>query len=551
MSPRCLPDRPSFKSPAERRTWSELRRTLRDVDVLLANQIFTGYDGDWEADLIVAMPGSGYAVIEVKGGRVWRQDGQWWQRTAEGAKAIDLEEQARSERYLVDRYLQGHPRWPHGRLRAVHMVALPDMRLGPEDPSPGLPREWIVDADDLRGIAGRIYDLLDVDRPNQPRRRPSQDEVDLAAELLGGRGDRQADIVGMVSVLEEHCARLTREQYRVLDMARRVPRYEVVGGPGTGKTWLAMEQARRWAAEGQRVALVCYSKGLATWIARTVGAWPARERRNVHVRTFHSLGVEWGLRIEDGRGADYWEDEVPDAMLALAHGLDGAARFDALVVDEAQDFLPAWWQPLLAALHAPGTARIAVFADEQQRIFDRVGGRDLDLVPLDLTENLRNTRQIGAVFAPLASPRPELRGGEGPPVRFVPATDATATEVASDVAVGLLDEGWAPRDVALLTTHHRHEEQVSRVEHFGRDGYWDSFWDDDDLFFSTVAGFKGLERPAVVLAVDGFRDPAVARETLYVGLSRARDLLVVVADPQTLRRVGGDAVADRIVAGGG
>jgi hypothetical protein len=35
-----------------------------------------------------------------------------------------------------------------------------------------------------------------------------------------------------------------------------------------------------------------------------------------------------------------------------------------------------------------------------------------------------------------------------------------------------------------------------------------------------------------------------------VGLSRARDLLVVVADPDLLRRVGGDQVADRIIHGG-
>jgi hypothetical protein len=122
---------------------------------------------------------------------------------------------------------------------------------------------------------------------------------------------------------------------------------------------------------------------------------------------------------------------------------------------------------------------------------------------LELNENLRNTRQIGAVLTPLATPKPRLLGGAGPPVRFVAATDGTAMDRADDAALALLDEGWDPRDVAVLTTQHRHLEQISRIEHFGRDGYWDSFWDGDDLFYSTVAGFKGLERPAVVLAVDG------------------------------------------------
>ena len=80
----------------------------------------------------------------------------------------------------------------------------------------------------------------------------------------------------------------------------------------------------------------------------------------------------------------------------------------------------------------------------------------------------------------------------------------------------------------------------------GQDAYWATFWDDEDLFYGHVLGFKGLERPAVVLAVNGFRDEARAREMLYVGLSRARDLLVVCGDLDLIRRVGGEGVAQRL-----
>ena len=37
-----------------------------------------------------------------------------------------------------------------------------------------------------------------------------------------------------------------------------------------------------------------------------------------------------------------------------------------------------------------------------------------------------------------------------------------------------------------------------------------------------------------------------ARERLYVGMSRATDVLVVVGDPDTVRRVGGEQVARRL-----
>lgn len=60
-------------------------------------------------------------------------------------------------------------------------------------------------------------------------------------------------------------------------------------------------------------------------------------------------------------------------------------------------------------------------------------------------------------------------------------------------------------------------------------------------------GFKGLERPVVVLAVDGFRD-GVARDVLYTGLSRARDQLVVVGNLETIRAAAGDELCRRLTA---
>jgi len=130
-------------------------------------------------------------------------------------------------------------------------------------------------------------------------------------------------------------------------------------------------------------------------------------------------------------------------------------------------------------------------------------------------------------------------------VRFVPCTSDEAVSVADDEAVALLDQGWAPEHVALLTTGRRHPKQVEQQAH-GQDAYWATYWDGQDLFYGHVLGFKGLERPAVVLAVNGFRSPERAAEMLYVGLSRARDLLVVCADPGLIRATAGPDVSARL-----
>ncbi len=94
--------------------------------------------------------------------------------------------------------------------------------------------------------------------------------------------------------------------------------------------------------------------------------------------------------------------------------------------------------------------------------------------------------------------------------------------------------GSLPEHVALLTTAHRHPVHLE----FGDDKtrYWKELWATDDVFYSTVAGFKGLERPVVVLAIDGFHEGAVPRSVLYTGMSRARDLLILVGPSAVLSR---------------
>src|SRR5690606_1367723 len=131
-------------------------------------------------------------------------------------------------------------------------------------------------------------------------------------------------------------------------------------------------------------------------------------------------------------------------------------------------------------------------------------------------------------------------------VMFVPADPDEAIGVADDQVEALLDEGWEPRHIALVTTGHRHPNQVDLQDARGQSGYWASFWEDDDVFYGHVLGCKGLERRAVVLCVNQDSSAERSRERLYVGMSRATDRLVVVGDPAVVRAMGGPEVARRL-----
>jgi hypothetical protein len=544
MAARMYPAEAVFASPAEELFVTTLRDQLPDDAVLVCNQRFTDRGADREADVIVAWPGRGVAVLEVKGGSVSLRDGQWWQ-TGGRSKAIHPVEQALKCKYALRDYLHAAPRWSRGNPRLVHLVALPTTTLPDGFVAPDAPRWALIDKSELSEAAGRIASALRR-AENQPE-PPTADDVELLVDCLVGTLIPQADLVAQLGEREAAVELLTRDQARLLDFLESHDRVEIRGGAGSGKTWLAVEKARRLTAAGQRVALLCYSRGLAEFLRRRVAKLPQRQRP-AYVGEFHELGIAWGAERGDDDNSPYWEQELPQQMVARAAELPDAELFDAVVIDEAQDFDQSWWPAVLAALRDPENGCLYIFSDEGQRVFMRQGKSPVPLESYDLVQNLRNTKQIGGTFSSLTTGQMKLLGGEGVPVRFVPCATDDAQGVADDVCDGLLDAGWPAESVALLTTHRRHPVQVER-QAAGQDAYWATYWDDEDLFYGHVLGFKGLERPAVVLAVDGFRDETRAREMLYVGLSRARDLLVVCGDLDLIKRVGGDAVAHRLGAG--
>jgi superfamily I DNA/RNA helicase len=410
----------------------------------------------------------------------------------------------------------------------------------------------VVDRDDFPNLVARIRDVADSQEQDLPLLTAAG--IEQLRTALGGRGLPQRDVVARALHNEDAADILTDQQAVILTATRLLNRVEVRGGAGSGKTFMAVEQARRLANAGQRVALICYSHGLASYLKRITSGWSRRQRPG-YVGEFHDLGIDWGAEKgpdESERNAAterYFEHDLPARMLELAATLPDGRRFDSIVIDEAQDFADSWWEPILAALGDLDTGGVYLYSDEGQRVFDRTGTPPVPLVPLILDHNIRNTRQIATAFGPLVDHPMRFLGGEGPEVRFVACERDQAHEVGDDQVDVLLERGWRPEDVALLTTGSRHQEQKNRQAE-GNAAYWDSFWDVDQVFYGHVLGFKGLERRAVVLVVDDEKVVERSSERLYVGLSRAREQLVVCGDPAMIVEIGGPDLARRLGIGG-
>jgi superfamily I DNA/RNA helicase len=320
---------------------------------------------------------------------------------------------------------------------------------------------------------------------------------------------------------EREILRLTEEQFSVLDLLSRLRKVAVTGGAGTGKTILAREKARRLAAEGFRTLLTCSSSPLAEALAAQCRGTPG-----LTVQSFgalcRALAVRAGVAPPEG---------APEASLArcFLEALDRrpGERFDAIVVDEGQDFGEDRWDLLRLALGDEENGILYVFYDDNQRLKSECSRFLAGLPAVTLTKNLRNTRAIYEAASPFFSCGTlQAAGPKGRPVEYVSVDRPELVErEVSRVLHRLIREELVPAEhVAVLTagsgTHLGSAERIGAFECGSKP-------EKGKVLLGTVSGFKGLESRVVVFAEP--EEVLEAPEVLYVALTRARAHLVVVA----------------------
>jgi hypothetical protein len=494
-----------------------------------------------EVDFLVLDPQRGYLSIEVKGGAIGRDArGQWTSTDRFGhPHAIrDPYEQAREGQYRVRDKLREKSGWRQVNFPSSYMVVLPDVR------SPGFPLGSHADdaltvfAPDLGRIGRRIDELLgrvsgaarDADPPGREGERRFMECFARTFELpmtLGAhhRQDRQAMV------------QLTEQQFTVLDTLARNRRVLVEGASGTGKTFLALEKARRLAAGGARTLLTCFNLPLADFLRRSAGDVPG-----LTVASVHRLYFEWATRAgvpapdpDDAERrtlpAGTFTTVLPRAFMDALDLLPD--RFDALVVDEGQDFCAADRDALELALADSNAATVYVFQDHAQSLYpDRGGWPGEGFVPAVLDRNLRNSRGIHALLGRLV-PGQDSRpaGPDGPEPQLVEVADdrERAAEVSRTLHRLVHEAGVPPAEIAVLVGSRR---EMARVVKDGRIGAYAVTHDpearDGRVLVDSVSRFKGLERDVVILTALDAPPWARADALRYVGAGRARMQLVVI-----------------------
>jgi superfamily I DNA/RNA helicase len=312
----------------------------------------------------------------------------------------------------------------------------------------------------------------------------------------------------------------------------------------TKKTILAIEQAMRLASDGSRVGLLCYNRGLGEFLKRSVEKLDQAKKPSLVGNILDDLVARWKIQGPPTAGSkeevsNYYQEFLPNALLTHAAGLQDHQKFDAWVVDEAQDLQPAHWELLQASLRDPENGMIHVFGDKDQNLF--AGATELPWFYAigRLNRNLRSSRAIARSLNELSDSDNEPSGiiqGMPPEILLVDNRDE-AEQVANSYVEFLIESvGWRPQDIAVITTRQRHAIHESLKDDSTK--YWDQYFANDSVFYTHVSSFKGLERPVVVVVVNGIPFGSEANQQLYVAMSRARDDLVLVGAKEELGHLG-------------
>lgn len=550
MRPEKLPlhiTRNSLRA-AECRVYQRLEEVLEDPFIVFYSRPWlgeksTGEEIDGECDFVVAHPELGFLALEVKGGavRYIPEHDRWTSKDRHGIihNIKNPVGQARTSKHQILEKLKKSALWSPRRIRARHGIIFPDCAETGGNLAADIPRDLVCYLEDIEGDfrSWIVNRLGSVDSPASHEFPLGEDGIKALDDLLAHPFYLHVSLGKMLADEEMEIRILTQQQYQILTAIEAIPKAAISGGAGTGKTILAMEEAKRCADAGMRVLLTCFNKPLAMHIRRQL-----EQEKGIRVATFHELcyhtAADADIRIPNATDSDQLYDKVyPEILIKSLTALPDV-RFDVIIVDEGQDFRKNWWHALEMALDPSGKKLMRVFYDSNQAVYGNTISllSEFAMVPIHLRHNMRNSRPVYQLAQKYYSGYPiDSVGPEGTEPEWYSCNSFREIQrkLFSEISRLIVEEKVMPGNIAVLVSSEKILSQFTRGGKLGTISYHscsDHF--DDTIILDTMRRFKGLESPVLFLIITS--DIVTDNEVIYVALSRARSKLILIGDQTSL-----------------
>ena len=500
-----------------------------------------------ECDFVI-LTSIGVFCLEVKGGNVSRVNGVW-QIGPPDAKYTSEEgpfRQANGNRWAILKYLQSKGCLSRETAIFGWGVVFPSILFEESDPewSP----ELVYDVRDRKFPFERYLTRLETyfqrkrreqGRPNVPRL--SSALLERTAQHLRPDFQFYQTFAAEICRSQSEILNWSHEQYRILDYVLNDtnPRLICQGGPGTGKTILAIEAGRRLASQGKSVLIVCYNKKLANHIqSASIGM-------NFRVETFvayvSKILSRTGRRIDNLHAKLFHDRGSVEFLSAFSKAcdelevIDELVQFDTIIVDEAQDILTqANFSALIRLLRGRANGSWLMFLDHelQHNVYDRL---EMDVVAaaqhqgaatVTLNENFRNPKQTSMEAYRFAGCKPPKCSRKFDASVSYVEFDEVSDQKSSIIRLlnKLIQQGVNPADIAILSLKNNEKSTINEltedldrllVETFGTST--------KSFIISSISSFKGLEAEIVIIIdTPDTLETAWSESIMAVGITRAR-----------------------------
>lgn len=313
---------PAVKSTAEKRIFEWFRDdpTTEGWIVLhsmgIANHKSVMYG---EVDFVVIAPGYGVFAIEVKGGRVKRENGIWYftnKYNQTNSKSKGPFEQANDAIFSIMKAIDSKTSLQSKLRQLIFSFGgmFPDILFDID----GLDIEpWqIFDERNGRDVGAFIRNLGKKTRQKMEAkfgadisdRIPDAKTCREFANILRADFDKVITMNSWIRQTDDQTISLTEEQMHCLDQLEDNYRSLINGAAGTGKTLIAMEAARRSSAHNERTAFFCFNSLLASWIENQFNKEDL-ETRPTYCGTFHAFLFQ----LIKQKNTDFKNDDLSDS----------------------------------------------------------------------------------------------------------------------------------------------------------------------------------------------------------------------------------------------
>lgn len=464
-----------------------------------------------EADFVIIGPDIGLVFVEIKGGGITRKNGEWFSidRKGDFHPIKNPMEQAISCKHKIIEYLRLQPVFKNKYIPAVQLVCFPNISEKDLVNYIDCPVDLQISFDDLNDMKNKIKRTV-----NGQNIHLNENECFKIASILKPTNTMPGRLSIISKMQTEIMNKMTSEQINVIEAAQRNKLIGITGPAGSGKTLTAMKWAEIQAAGGNNV-LVCVP--------------------NDNLREFYNAIFTNNNKIITSKFLDI------EFYLAKM-----GSSINQIIVDEAQLLPIGTWDAIERYIKGKRENQLLVIYDSNQRILKR-GSFYLpdNLTELYLKNVIRNTKEIAEVSKMFFSDDRDINivGPSGPEIeKLIIQNDDEIFEVISKyIRKQVLNEGFDYSDIVVL-----YAWGAGRSLRIAENYYGISFRTTKTFGLSekhpmvkcgNVIDYIGLESAIVILiGLDRLCEKELY-EACYIGTSRARNILAVVAKEDTFTSV--------------